>query len=103
VQPPFSDQVPARFRPAVRAVERLAEDEDCLAALLFGSIARGEGTDVSDLDVHVVAREENACREINHPVVGGVKLDLSFRSFEQIEAATQDEIERRERVPIVAE
>ena len=34
----FSDQVPARFKPAVRAIEALAEDEDCLAALIFGSI-----------------------------------------------------------------
>ena len=66
----FSDQVPARFQPAVRTVERLAEDDGCLAALLFGSIARGEAADDSDVDVHVVSREANPCREINHPVVG---------------------------------
>src|SRR5215471_15006402 len=31
---------------------------DCLAALLFGSVARGEATDTSDLDILIVASED---------------------------------------------
>ncbi|MBO0862471.1 MAG: nucleotidyltransferase domain-containing protein [Chloracidobacterium sp.] len=32
---------------------------DCLAAVLFGSVARGEETDTSDLDIIIVTNEDN--------------------------------------------
>ena len=95
--------VPARFRPAIRALEGLAEHERYRAAFLFGSLARGEANEASDVDASVVTAEPVACRSINHPRIGGVKLDLSFRSFDQLRAQTDEEIGRNERVPMVAE
>ena len=73
----FSDQVPARFQPAVRTVERLAEDDGCLAALLFGSIARGEAADDSDVDVLVGGSGQDSFF-LN--LTGGTALDQSDRS-----------------------
>src|SRR5438093_2984324 len=100
---PMSFDVPVRFQAAIRAIEALAETERYRAAFVFGSVARGEGTEASDLDANVVTAEPVACRSINHPRISGVKLDLSFKSFAQLREQTEEEIRRSERVPMVAE
>jgi predicted nucleotidyltransferase len=97
------DQVPARFRPAVERVQQLSVAERYQAAFIFGSVARGQATAASDLDVQVLVDQENACANINHPVIDGVKLDVTFMSLEQLAARTQREVERGERIPMVAE
>lgn len=100
VQP---DDIPQRFRPAYDAIAALARDERYLAALVFGSVARGEGNQLSDFDAKVVVAGDAACAAINHPFVGGVKLDISFNTFEQLRRSTAGEVERGERPPIVGE
>ncbi len=95
--------IPARFLPAYRTIQNLAQDERCLGAFIFGSLARGEATEQSDCDVKVIVREDNPCKNINHPFLAGVKLDITFNSFQQIRVATEQEIARRERVPMIAE
>ena len=95
--------IPERFLPARRCVENLAQYRRYLAAYIFGSVARGEATPHSDLDVHVIVDEDNPCANVNHPIIEGVKLDLSFRSLKQIQEHTHDEIEQRERTPILAD
>jgi hypothetical protein len=97
------DQIPVRFRPAVVRVQQLQSVEQYQAAYIFGSGARGDTTAASDLDVHVLVDRETACTSVSHPIINGVKLDLSFLSFEQLAARTAREIERAERVPMVAE
>lgn len=99
----MSLDVPPRFRPAARALAELARDARYRAAFVFGSLARGEAGDASDLDANVVTADPVACRSINHPRIGGVKLDLSFKSLAQLRAQTDEEIRRNERVPMVAE
>src|SRR5690348_13164800 len=101
--PATNPPIPPRFQPAYQCVQRLAQDERYLAAYIFGSVARGEGTEHSDLDVHVIVDEDNPCTNINHPIINGVKLDLSFRSLEQLKAHTKHQIELRERIPWVGE
>jgi predicted nucleotidyltransferase len=96
-------EIPTRFLPAYRAVQRLTEQERYLAAFIFGSVARGEGTEQSDFDVKVIVDEDNECTNINHTVIEGVKLDVTFISLEQLKTATQQEIEKRERIPMIAE
>ena len=100
-QPPFS--IPQRFLPAYRCIQQLEQYDRYLAAYIFGSVARGEATEQSDLDVHVMVDEDNTCPNINHPIIAGVKLDLSFRSLQQWQERTQKEMEQRERVPMIAE
>jgi hypothetical protein len=90
---------PQRFQAAVRAVEELQRYERYLGAFIFGSLARGEGTEVSDCDVQVIVDEEASCKNINHPVIGGVKLDLTFLAFAQLEGQIEQAMGRRERIP----
>ncbi|MPY86940.1 MAG: hypothetical protein GEU99_03370 [Luteitalea sp.] len=97
------DQIPARFRPAVLRIQQLHAVERYQAAYIFGSVARGEATAASDLDVHVVVDDQNPCASINHPIINGVKLDLTFLSYEQLVTRTEREIDKGERVPMVAE
>ena len=93
---------PARFLPAIRALLQLQQHERYLGAIIFGSLARMEATDKSDCDAKVIVNEENPCSNINHPSIGGVKLDLTFLSLEQLRKHTREEMERAERIPIIA-
>ncbi len=95
--------IPERFRAAYSAVEQLEQYDRYRAAYIFGSVARGQGTQHSDLDVHVVVDEDNVCTNVNHPIIAGVKLDLSFRSMQQVREHTQQIMEQRERPPWIAE
>ena len=101
MQPPAT--IPPRFHLAYRHIQNLAQHDRYQAALIFGSLARGEATDASDMDVRVVTNEDNPCSNINHPVIGGVKLDLSFSSISQFRESLDREIANPERVPILAE
>jgi predicted nucleotidyltransferase len=92
-----------RFAAAYQRVEALAHYDRYLAAYIFGSFARGEATEHSDLDVHVMVDADNPCANINHPLIAGVKLDLSFGSLHQLLERTSREMEQRERVPMIAE
>ena len=96
-------QAPPRFQPAIAAIQRLANHPRYEAAFIFGSVARSDTSALSDLDVKVITDLDNPCANINHPHIGGVKLDLTFGSAAQLEAATRAEIERGERIPMLAE
>lgn len=95
--------IPDRFLAAYQRIARLARYERYLGAYIFGSLARGEATEKSDLDVHVVINAENRCRNLSHPIIAGVKLDISFSSLQQLKERTRQEMDLRERTPIIAE
>lgn len=76
--------IPSRFKPAIDRLMALREKSEYLGAFIFGSVARGDATDASDLDVKVVTEAENPAFEILHPVIGGVKLDITFESLDQL-------------------
>ena len=94
---------PKRFLAPLLAIERLQAHDRYLGAFIFGSLARMEATDKSDCDVQVIVSEDNFCTNINHPIIEGVKLDLSFLSLAQLKSRTQQEMEKRERIPMIAE
>ena len=97
------DQMPPRFRPALRRIQRLHAVERYQAAYIFGSVARGDATQASDFDIHVVVDRENPCANLNHPLIDGLRFDFTFLSFDQLAARTRHEIEKGTRVPMVAE
>lgn len=101
--PEISTVTPERFLPAYQCIQRLEQEERYLAAFIFGSLARGEATSHSDVDVNVIVNVDNPCSNINHPIIQRVKLDLTFLSFDQLRARTNQEIAQRERIPILAE
>lgn len=96
-------QIPARFRSALLRVQQLQAADRYQAAYIFGSVVRGDTTAASDLDVHVLIDREHPCTNISHPVIDGVRLDLSFFSFEQLATRTEREIAKGDRIPMVAE
>ncbi len=93
--------VPERFRPAVQAVAGLEAHDRYVGALLFGSVARGATTEASDLDVCVVVAEANPCAALNHPRIAGVKVDLTFRSLEQLEGQLDEQLASGGRAPMI--
>jgi len=95
--------IPERFQAAYQQIKRLESYERYIGAFIFGSLARCEAAEKSDLDVQVLVDEDNPCNNINHPFINGVRLDLSFVSLPQLKAATKNQIRKRERIPFIAE
>ncbi len=94
--------LPIEFQKAIEKLKKLAEYDEYRGAFVFGSAARDEVTEDSDLDVKVLVAGENACEQINHPFIGSIKLDLTF----QTEKTMADQIDanvKSNRVPMIAE
>ena len=91
------------FLSAYKKVERLQKYDRYLGAFIFGSVVRGEQDKNSDFDVIVAVDKDNDCKEINHPIIKGLKLDISFRSLKQIEEMDDAVTQKGERIPMLAE
>lgn len=91
--------VSPRFQKGFNAVKLLEQHPRYLAAFVFGSVAEGTANHKSDLDVKVIVYEDNSCSNINHPVIDGYKLDITFISFKQLKAFVDDEIRKGDREP----
>lgn len=99
----LSKKIDPRFYKVYFQVLNLKKDGRYLGAFIFGSVARGDATAESDFDVKVIVDVDNSCNKINHPHIDGVKIDLTFQSFKQLQDFTNNEIKKRERVPMIAE
>jgi hypothetical protein len=95
-------ETPLRFQPALERIQALEADPRYLGAFIFGSVADGTATEESDLDLKVIVDSDNDCENINHPYIGGVKVDATFRSMKQIEEFTGAEIREAKRPPNLA-
>ncbi len=91
------------FLTAYKKIEELQKHDRYQAAYVFGSLVRGEQDKNSDLDVMVIVDSKNDCKEINHPIINGLKLDLTFRSLDQIRKINEDIVQKGERIPMITE
>ncbi len=94
--------IPKRFEMAIQKVKDLEKYDEYLGSFIFGSVARGDAGDDSDLDVKVVIKGDNPCQNISHPFVNGVKLDITFVSLGQLEQLARQE-QAGGRIPMIAE
>jgi predicted nucleotidyltransferase len=83
--------------------KKLEQNDDFLGAFIFGSFARAEQTEISDIDIKVVVKDGLDCTSINHPIIDGRKTDLSFNNLKTIIEGTEKEINERQRIPMIAE
>lgn len=95
--------IPRRFLDAYDKVAALEQFDPYLGAFIFGSVAEGQTTDQSDLDVNVIVTPSYACPNINHPFINDTKLDISFLSMQQLQAAMAQTIQEHERPPTIAQ
>ncbi|HEX6976850.1 MAG TPA: nucleotidyltransferase domain-containing protein [Patescibacteria group bacterium] len=91
------------FLTAYNKVKNLQKCDRYLGAFIFGSVVRGEQDKNSDLDVIVLVNQDNDCKEINHPIINGIKLDITFRSLKQIKEDNENTAKKGERIPIISE
>lgn len=92
----------ADFKIALKKIIELKKDARYLGAFVFGSVARGEETRESDIDLKVIMADDH-CENINHPFINGKKLDVTFFSFKQLEALLEHQAKKGDRVPMLAE
>lgn len=94
--------LPASFQKAIQIIKGLENNDRYIGAFVFGSAAREEVNNDSDLDVKVVLGETSPCNNINHPSIEGVKLDIKFLSLGKLRLEISEE-ERSGRIPMIAE
>lgn len=97
------NEMPKHYRKAIQKLKLLENSQSYEAAFIFGSTARKQITKHSDLDVVIITSSKETCTQVNHPFIEGIKLDLSFINFTQLEQRNQEEIESAKRIPILAE
>jgi len=86
--------IASRFLKGYKAVESLHKHPRYVGAIIFGSVAEGTSNKNSDLDVKVIIDEDNSCTNINHPVIDGYKLDITFVSIDQLRKQTDSELQK---------
>ena len=91
-----------KFQMAIEKIRELEKHDRYVGAYIFGSVARGDEHDKSDLDVQVIVNDAG-CHNISHPYINGIKLDIKFHSIEQEAALMKERLKMFERVPMVAE
>lgn len=95
--------LPPHFQNAIKKIKQLKKFPRYSGAFVFGSAARNDISEASDLDVRVVVGASKVCQEINHPHINNIKLDISFNSYEEIEKQTKTDMEKGGRIPMIAE
>ncbi len=80
------ERLPLRFLAIVERIAALEGHPDYRGAFLFGSLARGDVTERSDVDAQVITARDNPRLDVLHPVFDGIKVDISFMSLAQLEA-----------------
>ena len=94
--------LPDHFQSTIESLKKLQKQDRYLAMFLFGSAARDEVTEDSDLDVRVVVNENNDCTNVNNFFLNGIKMDITFHSFQQLNEQMNAQT-KSNRVPMVAE
>jgi hypothetical protein len=90
------------FEAAIAKLRELADYDRYLGLFVFGSAARGDVSSASDLDVKVIV-DTSDCTAISHPFICDIKLDISFLTISQLQEGTAKEIDKAERIPMLAE
>jgi Nucleotidyltransferase domain len=91
-------ELPTYLRPVYQALQRLEGHERYLAAFIFGSVARGVAVEQSNTDVFVIVDENRSRHHPNHPMIGGIQLNLAFLTLEQFEERTRKEIDQPQQI-----
>ncbi len=91
------------FKSVVEKLISLEKYPEYQSAFLFGSLARGEQEENSDVDAIVITKKGFNCKNISQPKVSGVKIDITFQSLQQFKKQTQEEIKKGTRIPMICE
>lgn len=85
-----TDSFSEPFKSAIEKVKNLERENEYIGAFIFGSVARNEHTEKSDLDIVVITKHDNQCKNFNHPQIKGLKLDINFESIKQHKKRIQE-------------
>jgi hypothetical protein len=100
----MSAEISEKHVAAVARIADLARDDRYEGAFIFGSYATGNLHPNSDLDVVVLLRDsEESCAEVSHPVIHGIRLDISFNTMASLSKMTEDLLKDGVRKPWICE
>ncbi len=96
-------KIPVKFKPVIDQLLDLQKIDRYQGVIIFGSLARGDSNDHSDVDVNIIINEDNECEKVNHPYINKIKLDLNILSLKQFNTKMDRQIKKHERIPWIAE
>ncbi len=100
----MSAEVSEKHAAAVARIADLGRDDRYEGAFIFGSFATGQLHPDSDLDVVVLLQDgEEGCTEVSHPVVHGIRLDISFNTMASLSKMTERLLKEGIRKPWICE
>lgn len=79
-----------KYTAVVNQIASLQHHDRYEGAFIFGSYVTDELHEQSDLDVVVLVADGDSCSEVSHPRLQGIPVDISFNSFERIQAYIQN-------------
>ena len=89
-----------KYQRVAQTVAQLARYERYEGAFVFGSYTAGKIHAASDLDIVViVAGEVSNCPHINHPVIDGIRLDISFSTLTDYSRQAETMLRQGQRKP----
>lgn len=91
------------FNKIIIQLQKLQQHEDILGLYVFGSVARGEATINSDVDVKVMVKDGCIQNNVSHPVIHGKKIDISFFPEQYFIDELDKEVKDSNRKPFIAE
>lgn len=88
-----------RYRIVVEKIKQLAVHDRYEGAVVFGSFATGELHPESDLDVSVLVTDEQVCSNVSHPLLDGIRVDISFDSMAKLVQMAEERLKQGFRKP----
>ena len=97
------DQLPRNLKSVIGIVKTWEKFDNFISALLFGSVARGEYTEGSDLDLFIVTSKERADtsikRHLNRIQISEIPVDIVFMSLGDFIKLTTEQLNKHDFLP----
>ena len=88
-----------QYQETINQITQLAQYDRYEGAFVFGSFVTGHLHPASDLDVSVVVTDEPICPNVSHPLLNGIRVDISFDSMPKLAKMMEETMNQGLRKP----
>ena len=93
-----------RYAATVARIAALRRESRYEGAFIFGSFVTGNLHPESDLDIVVLLQDgEESCTGVSHPIIHGIRIDISFNTMATLSRITEEMLKEGARKPWISE